>query len=468
MFKRLRFLSWAILPAFIFIIITGFDKCSGSPNVIKNEKCSAVIDKSSNLVDTLISGTSHDLLCINMYTTGIGYISGEKGTILKTLNAGNNWFAQTSGTGKDLAGIYALDSDTAVTVGKTGLVLRTKNKGNVWDSITSGTSHDLNSVFFPDKDTGYICGNSGVILKTTNGGISWGAQTSGTVVNLYCVNFISRDTGLIVGQNGTILQTFDGGANWMPKISPVAVDLLGIDFIDSKAMAVGNSGKIIRTFDFGNTWDTLNSPTTLNLRSIVWCQQKIAYAVGENGVSLRYNGTSWVSGPQGTANTLNFVHSPFWKKGSDIRLASAWTVGDNGIILVFNPDICTIGVVSLSNTESCTWCFKLSINTSSTGPGTTNNNFTHFVFGTSTIHSYDWCDSELDMNIIGCAQYENTGQITSVPILPGINHHEVKVSGFDPGTTYPVNFKFYLYDSINDYSCYIELDDINCCDLSQK
>lgn len=450
----------------LFIIVTGFDKCASDKPVLQNKNCSAHIKRSSNSADTLKSGTSRDLLCVNMYSAGSGYISGENGVILKTLNAGNNWFALTSGTGEDLKGIYAIDPDTAVTVGNAGLILRTKNKGNDWESVSSGTAQDLNSVFFPVKDTGYVCGNNGVILKTVDAGSTWTLQVSGTVQNLYCINFIGRDTGAAVGQNGTILQTVNGGSSWILKPSPVSADLFGLDFIDSKAMAVGASGKIIRTLNYGNTWDTISSPTSLTLKSVVWSQQKIAYAVGQGGVSLRFDGTNWASGPQATANDLNFVHSPFWKKGSDIRLASAWSVGDNGTILVLNPDICTIGVVSMLNTNECTWCFGLSINSSSSsssGTGPANYNFTHFVFGTSTIHSYDWCQ-EGDMNVIGSSQYENTGQITSVPIIPGNNIYEVKVYDFIQGTAYPVNFRFYLYDSVNDYSCYIELDDIICCE----
>lgn len=456
--KLLNFCFRVLFSVFLLFLIN-----SCNPPVKISCPSGKVIKKSSNLVDTLISGTTRDLLCINMNTIGLGYISGEKGVILKTLNGGNNWFAQSSSTSNDLNGIYALDSDSAVSAGNNGVIIRTTNKGSVWDTVTSGTPQNLNSVFFSNKNTGYICGNNGVLLKSTNGGRTWLAQTSGTINNLFCINFISTDTGVTIGQNGTILQTFNGGINWITRTSPVNSDLYGIDFIDAKAMAVGASGKIIRTSDYGVTWDTIQSSTVLTLRSIVWCQQKIAYAVGQNGVSLRFNGISWSTGPQGTSNNLNFVHSPFWKKGSDIRLASAWAVGDDGTILLLNPSICNIGVVSLTNTDSCNWCFTLNL-TSPTSPGPFSplTNYTHFVFGTSTIHLFDWCQPR-EMNVIGYAQYENTGQITTVPISSGTNFYDIKVYGFNPGTAFPANFKFYLYDAVTDNSCYIELDDILCC-----
>lgn len=444
------------MPAIIFFLITGFDKCTGNPPPVKNKSTGCIINKRSNQIDTLSSGTKNDLLGINMFSSGIGYVSGKNGVILKTLNGGVNWFAQTSGTGNDLKGIYVLDKDSAVTVGSVGTILRTKDKGISWSSVTSGTVQDLNSVYFPRKDTGYVCGNGGIILKTIDGGINWSLQSTGTSNNLFCINFIGRDTGVVVGQNGTILQTINGGTSWSLKVSPVTTDLMGLDFKDSKAMAVGAFGKIIRTLNYGNTWDTVSSPTSLSLNSIVWCQQKIAYAVGQNGVSLRFNGTSWVVGQQGTANNLNFIHAPFWKNdGWDTRLGSAWTVGDGGIILVENPELCNDGVISIAFSESCNWCLSLRLNSPSTV-------FTKFVFSVSTAHSYASC-IEGDMNVAGYIQYEHTTQISSLDIPTGNNTLEVKIHDFAAGSTFPVNLRFYLYNPSTDNSCFIELDDLMCC-----
>jgi photosystem II stability/assembly factor-like uncharacterized protein len=442
-----------LLTAFVVGYLILISSCNPTPKKSITSGC--VVKHSSNSVDTLKSGSAKDILGINMFSTGMGYVSGKNGVILKTLNGGNNWFAQTSGTGSDLKSIYALDKDSAVAVGFGGIILRTKDKGSSWNPVASGTLQNLNSVFFPRRDTGYVCGNGGVILKTVNGGINWILQATGTLNNLYCVNFIGRDTGVVVGQNGTILQTINGGTNWSPKVSPIAIDLLGLDFIDSKAIAVGAFGKIIRTLDYGNTWDSVQSPTILTLNSIVWCQQKIAYAVGQNGVSLRYNGTSWTVGPQGTTNTLNFVHAPFWKHPGDTRLGSAWTVGEQGTILVLNPEPCSDGVISTAFSETCNWCLSLRLNNPSTV-------FTQFVFSASSSHLYSSC-TEGDMNITGFTQYEQTEQITSFNIPAGSNTLEVKIYGFPSGTVFPVNLKFYLYNPVNDNSCYIELDDVMCC-----
>jgi photosystem II stability/assembly factor-like uncharacterized protein len=455
--SRIRTFYRILFYIFFFSILFGLNSCKNPEFPKQNKQAGCVINTSSNPIDTLVSGTKRDLYCVNMLNPGVGYISGENGVILKTLNGGNNWFAQSSGTGNDLKGIFALDEDSAISVGADGLIIRTTDKGSTWDSVSAGTAQDLNSVFFPKKDTGYVCGNGGVILKSVDGGRNWSSQVTGTVNNLYCINFVGRDTGVAIGGNGTILQTINGGTSWMPQVSPAgATDLYGLDFIDAKGMAVGASGKIIRTLNYGTTWDTVSSPTALRLNSIVWCQQQIAYAVGENGVTLRYNGTNWAVGPQGTANDLNFIHAPFWKN-PDVRVASAFAVGDGGTIVINNPDTCNNIRVELTYIDSCGWCLRLNMNGQTT-------NYTHFVFTATTQHSNDWCDvgPPTEMNVIGHNQYENTGQITDVS-FNGANSLEIKVSDFNSSAIFPVNFRFYLYNQVIDNSCYIELDDIICC-----
>ena len=78
------------------------------------------------------STTYNTLYSICFPTSSIGYIVGGHGTILKTLNGGEDWEIQTS-----------------------------------------GTLEYLNSVFFVDENTGYAVGVNGTILKTTNGGEEW-------------------------------------------------------------------------------------------------------------------------------------------------------------------------------------------------------------------------------------------------------------------------------------------------------
>ena len=96
---------------------------------------------------------------------------GWGGVILKTINGGANWIAQSSGTTNSLRSVMAPNSSTVYVVGGNGTILKTINGGTIWTTQTSGISNWLNSVCFTNTNTGYACSDAGSILKTTNGGV---------------------------------------------------------------------------------------------------------------------------------------------------------------------------------------------------------------------------------------------------------------------------------------------------------
>ncbi len=99
------------------------------------------------------------------------------------------------------------DANTGTVVGGGGTILRTINGGTLWTAQTSVTSSFLNSVSFTDANNGTAVGASGTIVRTTNGGTTWFVQNSGTANALRCVCFTTANTGTSVGDEGTILRT---------------------------------------------------------------------------------------------------------------------------------------------------------------------------------------------------------------------------------------------------------------------
>jgi len=102
-----------------------------------------------------------------------------QGGISKTTNAGVNWSHQVFASafyGVDFAGIL-----TGYIVGFSGSILKTIDGGNNWVQQTSGTGAFLKSVEFIDSLVGYAAGDGGVILKTTNGGVTGFKQVSGAI-----------------------------------------------------------------------------------------------------------------------------------------------------------------------------------------------------------------------------------------------------------------------------------------------
>jgi photosystem II stability/assembly factor-like uncharacterized protein len=143
-----------------------------------------------------------------------GYISGgtgTAGTVLKTIDGGNNWTV-LSGTGNNwLFGIYFTDLQTGWTGGINGALLKTTDGGSNWAAQTSGTTNRIVAISFVNSNTGWTAGYAGTILSTINGGQNWTAQVSNTTENLWGVDFINANTGWAAGWFGTIVHTTNGG-----------------------------------------------------------------------------------------------------------------------------------------------------------------------------------------------------------------------------------------------------------------
>jgi len=132
------------------------------------------------------SSNRPSMRCIYFINHFTGYVAGDRRTIYKTTNLGNNWkLLQTPNyTSLDypysISSIYFLDSNIGYATGylqdsygsliDNGLILKTINGGLNWYFMNSGTNNGLLSIFFTDVNTGFVTGINGTILKTTNGG----------------------------------------------------------------------------------------------------------------------------------------------------------------------------------------------------------------------------------------------------------------------------------------------------------
>jgi hypothetical protein len=156
------------------------------------------------------SGTTRTLFSVHFPTVNVGYAVGEQGTILKTVNGGDTWVPQASGISSWIRSVYFTTVDIGYAVGLGGEILKTIDGGNNW-ILQNFENISFYSVCFPSVNIGYAVGYNGVILKTEDGGTSWTPQTSGTTKHLRSVYFPSVDDGCVVGIQGTILKTTTGG-----------------------------------------------------------------------------------------------------------------------------------------------------------------------------------------------------------------------------------------------------------------
>jgi photosystem II stability/assembly factor-like uncharacterized protein len=176
--------------------------------------------------------------------------------------------AQTSGVESTLQEVF-FDSASGHgwIVGNDGVILHTIDKGETWEQQDGGTANTLYSVYFVDENDGWIVGDAGTILHTEDGGASWEPQNSGISEQLRGLFFANDSEGWAVGKAGVIVNTRDGGNQWDPQNSVSNQDLEAIDFAPPPAgevvvdhgWIVGLNATIRRTTD-GRTWTQQNAP----------------------------------------------------------------------------------------------------------------------------------------------------------------------------------------------------------------
>ena len=215
------------------------------------------------------SGTTNNLNGAYLLDSGIAFVVGDAGTILKSTDAGATWAPLLSGTTNILHEVYFFDGNQGVAVGDQGLILRTTDGGAMWQSVASGVEDALRSVFFFGAN-GISGGDSQTILYSTDAGASWQISQSGFFGGGFPgAHMLSPSIGFVAGQN-SIFQplvgaTTDGGASWefhafyFDKSEGGCTD---VRFLDVNTGVVSGfvfdgRGAIARTTDGGMNWSTL-------------------------------------------------------------------------------------------------------------------------------------------------------------------------------------------------------------------
>src|SRR3954451_19764261 len=109
--------------------------------------------------------------------------------LFSSLSLFGQWFPGNSGTTNSLNGGYLLDSGVGFVVGDAGTILKTTDAGMTWSPLTSGTTNALYDIYFFDATQGVAVGEQGLIFRTTDGGAGWQSVTSGVEDVLRSISF---------------------------------------------------------------------------------------------------------------------------------------------------------------------------------------------------------------------------------------------------------------------------------------
>lgn len=181
----------------------------------------------------------------------VGFITGNKGVILKSLDGGYSWTQTKTNAKEILFDISFFDDKRGFAVGWNGTIMATTNSGDSWYKVNSEEKETdrnyLKSIDVNARGYGLIVGGDGTILRTTNYGNSWEKLDIKFSGGFQKVKIINEDYSLIVGSKGVILVSKDKGETWNVVDSRVYSNLNGLAVSAyGKIFIVGINGMIYR------------------------------------------------------------------------------------------------------------------------------------------------------------------------------------------------------------------------------
>ncbi|KPH00166.1 glycosyl hydrolase [Pseudomonas sp. RIT-PI-q] len=177
-----------------------------------------------------------------------------------------------------------------VAVGQRGHILYSDDAGQQWQQASVPVSSDLSAVYFSSREQGWAVGNDGVVLHSSDAGVSWKKQLDG------------REIGDLLVKHYSALATAEpGNEHWPLRVAEgqrlveegADKPLLDVWFADDKlGYVVGVFNLILRTEDGGQSWtpfqDRTDNPQNFHLNAIASIGDAL-YIVGEQGLVLKWD-----------------------------------------------------------------------------------------------------------------------------------------------------------------------------------
>lgn len=245
-----------------------------------------------------------------------GWVVGEHGVVLRTVNAGRLWHRQRSSRlrAERLRDVDFVDRNRGWAVGSGGLVLVTRDAGGSWLRRSADRAVELRGVAATGPDTALVVGWSGPagapvgeILRSADGGSTWVGVGAWPGVRLHDVVFADRWHGWAVGSGpavdpGTaaeiavVLATDDGGLTWAAAAGPedLGIDpgrssvLFAVEALDaSRLWCAGRSGPVgaargllAGSLDGGRSWRAVLSRRFTSFRGLAFGSRSRGWAIG--------------------------------------------------------------------------------------------------------------------------------------------------------------------------------------------
>ncbi|MGI9519360.1 MAG: YCF48-related protein, partial [Pirellulaceae bacterium] len=209
----------------------------------------------------------------------------------------------------ELTDICFVDRDLGWVTGDRGLLLKTSDGGRHWETLNLGIDCRLESVFFISDTHGWVAGgyyhpqgttSMGVLFQTTDGGVTWKQLKGITIPKINQIRFISPHEGIAIGEGNAgqpagYYETLDGGRSWAGITHGEIRTWRTASFVGDSVVMAGDTGDLAvdREGEIRPAYVVNTEPCVV--RDLVMMDDRYGFAVGDNGQVLQTQngGLSW-------------------------------------------------------------------------------------------------------------------------------------------------------------------------------
>lgn len=201
---------------------------------------------------------SFNFKSIHMMDTTRGFLAAENGYLLETGDGGASYQTIEFENFSSNLNSISFCNKSGIITGDRGAIIMTKDAGKTWELEYPGEAKrkkkplNLNNAHFVNEKTIWIAGDDGLILYTNNAGKKWNALKFAEV-NYHSIYFYNENNGYVGGERGTLIHTVNGGEKWS-KISLPTPKINRLVSTNGSIIAAGDDGMIMKSDNNGKTW----------------------------------------------------------------------------------------------------------------------------------------------------------------------------------------------------------------------